>query len=77
MTVERAPAIEQLVRDARAAWKAGDLQALEPMLSHEGSLLFTGSDPGEVWHGRDQVLRAAHAAHTQSAWTAMPERSRW
>jgi hypothetical protein len=70
MTIQRAPAIEPLVRDARAAWRVGDVEVPEPMFSHEHeeSLLFMGSDPSEVWCGRDEALRAA----MHKAWTAMP-----
>lgn len=56
MAIERAPELERLVEQISEAWRRGDAETVESMLSEDPAVLVVGTDPGEIWDGREQAI---------------------
>jgi hypothetical protein len=55
--VERAPEIEQLLRDTLGAMERGDLETIERLTSREDCVVGIGSDPSEWGEGREENMQ--------------------
>jgi SnoaL-like domain len=56
MAIERAPEVEQLLRDGLEAFRRGDTSFLERTTSRHESALLIGTDAREVAHGYDEIV---------------------
>jgi ketosteroid isomerase-like protein len=56
--IERAPEIEQEMREAFQMMQRGDLDALMERTSTQSGVVMIGSDPGEWYEGRDEIQQA-------------------
>jgi ketosteroid isomerase-like protein len=57
--MEPSPELVQVMRDYLSAIATGDVPAIEAMLADE--VLILGTDPAEVWRGKDENLRVFRA----------------
>ena len=56
MAIERAPDIEQFLREANDAYRRGDASFVKSSTSRHESALLIGSDAREVAHGYDEIV---------------------
>jgi ketosteroid isomerase-like protein len=56
--MERSAELEDFVRESYAIMLAGNVSALDGVLSHAEETLMIGTDPDEWWEGRDAFLTA-------------------
>jgi hypothetical protein len=55
--MERAPEIEQLLRDTMGAMERGDIETIERRTSREECVVGIGSDPSEWGEGHEENMR--------------------
>jgi hypothetical protein len=63
--VERAPEIEELLRDTIGALERGDIETIERRTSREDCVVSIGSDPSEWGEGHDEVMRLWRESSTE------------
>jgi ketosteroid isomerase-like protein len=56
MAAERAPEIEQLVRDLLRGYQEGDVELISRHTSNDPAAISVGSDAGEVMRGYDEIV---------------------
>jgi ketosteroid isomerase-like protein len=56
-TMQRSKSIEALIRQAWDAMRAGDLGAVDTLVSREEGLVWIGTDPAEWWTDRPTLNR--------------------
>ncbi len=56
MAAERAPDVEQLIRDMVLAYQQGDLEFISRHTSNDPAAISVGSDAGEIARGHDEIV---------------------
>jgi ketosteroid isomerase-like protein len=63
MPIEPSPDIRRVMLEAHAAHLVGDLEAAERRLSRSDAAILVGSDPEQVFRGREEIAEALRADH--------------
>ncbi|MEO8290770.1 MAG: nuclear transport factor 2 family protein [Gaiellaceae bacterium] len=75
MAIERAPELEELVEQANEAYRAGDFDTVVASLSEDDALLVVGTDPDELWQGREEIVESLRAEMASRGEEGSPQSS--